>query len=325
MVISQMDPHDTPHLFGKWRLKALFVIMILALIGYALFSLWAGWEKVAEALELMGWKGLLAPLCLSTTAYFFRFGRWTLFLKALGHKLPFLDSLKIYIGGFAFSVTPGKTGEALRGVFLKDYGIPYKQSLGAFFAERFSDMMSVIVLASGGLLCCPQTRSLTFAGVSLVLLILLSIQSEKVVAFLEKGAKKVLPDRWAEHVEFVLEIILSFKKCFSVPMLLVAIGIGVCAWGLEAVGGYTLLHLAGAEIGLYEMSFIYGFSLLVGALTFLPAGLGGAEVTLIQLLILYDVPPSLAVAGTVLLRLTTLWWSVFLGLVALPRKWLQFE
>lgn len=141
----------------------------------------------------------------------------------------------------------------------------------------------------------------------------------------ERMAKKTLPERWAEHVEFVLDIVHSFKKCFSLPMLLIAITIGVLAWGLEGLGGYILLHLAGAEIGLYEMLFIYGFSLLVGALTFLPAGLGGAEVTLIQLLIVYGVSPSLAVAGTVLLRLTTLWWSVFLGLMALPRKWLRFE
>ncbi|MDX8386197.1 MAG: lysylphosphatidylglycerol synthase domain-containing protein, partial [Gallionella sp.] len=58
-------------------------------------------------------------------------------------------------------------------------------------------------------------------------------------------------------------------------------------------------------------------SMMVGALSFLPGGLGGAEATMVALLILNDVAQPQAVAATVLIRLATLWFAVGLGVVAL--------
>jgi len=95
---------------------------------------------------------------------------------------------------------------------------------------------------------------------------------------------------------------------------------GVIAWTAEAVALYCLLHMLGFDVSLLSAIFIYGFSLVIGGITLLPGGLGGAEVTMLQLLILNDVTASAAVAVTIVIRLTTLWFSVFLGLCALPKK-----
>lgn len=317
-----MQTQEHTHLFRGWRFSALISIAIITIIGYFLFTLWAGWEKVAFAFEHIG-EGALVPMGLACIAYSLRFIRWTRFLSVLGHTLPFFESLRIYIGGFTFSVTPGKTGEALRSVFLKDYNIPYRESFGAFLAERFSDFMACFLLATGGLLCCPQTRPMMLVGLAIVITILLLIQSESFLHKVEKWGKKMLPERFGEHIEFVLETVLSFRKCFSFLTLTFAIIIGMLAWGLEGLGCYALLKMLGSDISLYNVIFIYAFSLLVGAMTFLPAGLGGAEFTMMQLLVLYDVPPSIAVAVTILIRLTTLWWSVFLGLIFLPHNKLK--
>lgn len=317
------DMHATPHLFGKWRFSVLISIVFLTIIAYFLFSLWAGWEKVSFAIEKIGLIGFLVPMSLACCAYLSRFIRWTKFLNILGYHLPLIPSLRIYIGGFTFSVTPGKTGEALRGIFLKDYGISYRQSFGAFLAERFSDVMAVFLLANLGLLCCPQTRPMLLIALFFVTTILLLIQSESFLRKIERWLKKLFPDRFAEHVEFLLETVLSFRKCFSVATLLYGITLGVIAWGLEGTACYYLLQKLGASISFYNVLFIYAFALLVGALTFLPAGLGGAEITLMQLLILYDVPASISVAVTIVIRLTTLWFSVLLGMLFLPRHLLK--
>lgn len=318
-----MTHEEHPHLLGGWRFSVLISISILTAVAYLLFTLWAGWEKVLFALEKVGFLGALIPIGLASAAYLLRFARWTHFLHILGHHLPLVPSFRIYIGGFTFSVTPGKTGEALRGVFLKDYGVPYRQSFGAFLAERFSDLMAVFLLAMGGLLCCPQTRPMLYIALGFVMTILLLIQSESILRKLETWLRKVLPERFGQHTQFVLETVLSFRKCFSISNLIFSILIGMVAWGLEGVGCFALLKMLGANITIYNVVFIYGFSLLVGALTFLPAGLGGAELSLLQLLVLYDVPPSTAVAVTLMIRLTTLWWSVLLGLIFLPRKLLK--
>lgn len=319
-----MEENTGPtHLLGRWRFSALLAIVIITAIGYFLFTLWAGWEPVSFAFKEIGFFGTLVPMGLALIAYFLRFMRWNRFLRVLGHPVPFFKSLRIYIGGFAFSVTPGKTGEALRSVFLKDFGVPYRQSFGAFLAERFSDVMAVFLLATGGLLCCPDTRPMMFLALAFVTLILALIQSEKFLRSIERGCKKLLPESFAIHIEFVLETVLSFRKCFNLFTLIYAIAIGMLAWGLEALGCFILLKLLHVDITFFNVLFIYSFSLLVGAMTFLPAGLGGAEITLIQLLILYQVPSPIAVAVTIAIRLTTLWWSVFLGILFLPRGQLK--
>lgn len=316
-----MEP--SPHLFSGWRFSVLLVIFALTLLGYFLFTLWAGWEEVIFALEKIGITGTLIPMGLACCAYGLRFLRWTKFLHRLGYRLPLKESFRIYIGGFTFSVTPGKTGEALRSVFLKDFGVPYRQSFGAFLAERFSDVAAVFLLATGGLFCCPETRFMLFVSLVFVGLILLLIQSEVFLQRAGSFGKKIFPERFSRHIEFVLETMLAFRKCFSLLTLAYAIFIGILAWGLEGFGCYILLHLLGADLSFYNVTFIYAFSLLVGAITFLPAGLGGAELSLVQLLTLYHVPSYTAVAVTLLIRLTTLWWSVLLGIIFLPRKFLK--
>lgn len=314
---------NTPHLFSGWRFRVLLISMILTVAVYLLFTLWAGWDEVSLAFDQLGIEGALVPISLSTVAYLLRFMRWTRFLNILGYHIPLKDSFRIYIGGFAFSVTPGKTGEALRSVFLKDFGVPYRQSFGAFLAERFSDVMAVGLLAAGGLMCCPTTRPIMYFVIVFVTLILLVIQKESFLKKIGSWLKWILPDLIGQHIDFILEIVLSFRKCFSLATLFFAISIGVIAWGLEGIGCYLLLYMLHVPISLYNVIFIYSFSLLVGALTFLPGGLGGAEISLIQLLTLYGVPQSIAVAVTIMIRLGTLWWSVFLGILFLPRKLLK--
>lgn len=316
-----LDSHQ--HLLSGWRFTALLSIVLLTIIGYLLFSLWAGWSDVIAAFEQVGIKGVLVPISAALLAYAARFLRWQRFLTILGHKVPLIPSLRIYIGGFSFSVTPGKTGEALRSVFLKDYGVPYRESFGAFLAERFSDVMACIFLALGGLLYCPEMRPFLYIVLILAALILGFIQSSYLMRCLERFIKKITPERFGEHAEFVFETILSFRKCFSIFNLIVGILLGMFAWGMEGAACYYLLSTFGEPISLHTTIFIYAFSLLVGAMTFLPAGLGGAEVSMIQLLRIYNVSPSISVAVTIVIRLTTLWFSVLLGMLFLPRKQLK--
>lgn len=320
MLVEQGQEKLHKHLLSGWRFKALLLTVLLSIIGYFLFTLWGGWGNVVGALSRVGIRGILLALFLSLVNYFLRFMRWQLFLKTLGHQIPWAKSLRIYISGFSLTTTPGKTGEALRGVFLKDYGVPFRKSFGAFLAERFSDLMAVSILASGGLWIYPQVRPVLFIVLGMFVLLLLTIQKDKWLHGLEKLAKRQLPERFAKSVEFVLEMVIAFRSCFKMGVLLAAIALGVCAWMAEAIALYALVHFVGYEINLITAAFVYGFSLVIGGITLLPGGLGGAEVTMLQLLMLHGIIPSVAVALTLVVRLTTLWFSVILGLIVLPKK-----
>ncbi|MGK5594577.1 MAG: lysylphosphatidylglycerol synthase transmembrane domain-containing protein [Parachlamydiaceae bacterium] len=323
-----MQPEDEKnsfHLLSGWRFSALLIILCLTIVGYLIFTLWAGWEAVASAFSEVGFMGILIPISLAFMAYLFRFTRWQHFLHLLGHYVPFKQSFRIYIGGFAFSVTPGKAGEALRSVFLRDYHVPYKESFGAFLAERFSDVMACVLLSLGGLLCCAQMRPFLYLVIGFVVTILILIQNSALLKCLEALLQKITPERFSSYAQFALETILSFKKCFSLTHLTFGILLGMLAWGLEATAFYYLLNGLEASISLHIAVFIYTFSLLIGAMTFLPAGLGGAELAMLQFLAIYQVPSSISVTATIVIRLTTLWFSVLLGILFLPRGQLKIK
>ncbi|MEJ1959741.1 MAG: flippase-like domain-containing protein [Nitrosomonadales bacterium] len=126
-----------------------------------------------------------------------------------------------------------------------------------------------------------------------------------------------LPHRLVHPVASGIEIVLHSGRCFSLPMLLYGITLGVMAWGAEGLAFYYIMNVLGSDLSIPKALFIYAFSMLVGALSFLPGGLGGAEATMVALLMLNRVTQPQAVAATVLIRLATLWFAVALGVVAL--------
>ena len=322
---QQSDVEQHQHFLSGKHFKILIATILLSILGYFLFTLWAGWENVVGAIRQVGLKGICIALGLSLVNYGFRFLRWQYFLGVLGHRIAWRPSLRIYMAGFALTTTPGKAGEALRSVFLKDYGIPFRKSFGAFFSERISDLLSVSILAATGLWIYPDARPVLFLVVAVITFILFAIQKDSWLQWLERIARKLLTEKRAHIVEFIFESIIFFRSCFTAKAILTGLCFGVLAWTAEAAALCYVLHLLGYDIGIITAAFVYGFSLVIGGITLLPGGLGGAELTMMQLLILNGVSAAVAVATTLVIRLTSLWFSVVLGMIALPKKQIFWE
>jgi len=78
-----------------------------------------------------------------------------------------------------------------------------------------------------------------------------------------------------------------------------------------------VLAAMGVDIGLGFSMSIYALSMLAGAVSFLPGGIGGAEAVMTGLLLMSGATETKAVAATVIIRLATLWFAVALGALAL--------
>lgn len=304
-------------ILGGWRFRALLSVVLLSVAGYLAFSLWGGWQEVVAAVVRVGFIGIAAALALSLVNYGLRFLRWQKYLALLGHRIYWLESLRIYIAGFGLTILPVKVGETIRSVFLKQHGVPYPESLAAYFSEHFSNLINMLLLVAIGLWVYPQAKPLVAILAVLILAVLVVLQQGSWLRAIEAFAQKRLPARIGKLLAHGIEIILHSGRCFRLPMLLYSIALGLVAWGAEGVAFYYILHLLGSDLSLQTALFIYAFSMLVGALSFLPGGLGGAEATMLALLMLNHVAQPQAVAATVLIRLATLWFAVALGLVAL--------
>jgi uncharacterized protein (TIRG00374 family) len=73
----------------------------------------------------------------------------------------------------------------------------------------------------------------------------------------------------------------------------------------------------GLQVELLTAAGFYAVAMVAGALSALPAGLGGTEAVLTGLLVAHGAIPATALAVTVLARLLTLWLAVAIGVLAL--------
>lgn len=86
----------------------------------------------------------------------------------------------------------------------------------------------------------------------------------------------------------------------------------------EGIAFYLLLDWMGADVSVATAIAIFLFSTLAGGLTGAPGGVGGAEAAMIALLALEGVPLTMSVPATAIIRLTTLWFAIAIGVLVFP-------
>ena len=109
----------------------------------------------------------------------------------------------------------------------------------------------------------------------------------------------------------------GFRELAAARVMVTGVTIGVVAWLAEGFALWVMLKGIGSDIALVRALPIYAAATLVGAVTALPGGLVGTEGSMLALLQQSGVTRVGASAGTVLVRLATLWFAVAVGLVAL--------
>lgn len=303
-------------LFAGRALHGLVLSVGLATVGYLGFALWGGWRGIVASFVAVGPLGVAAVLALSLVNYGLRFARWQSYLSLIGMRVPALPSAMIYVAGFSLTTTPGKAGELLRGVFLKQRGMPYTQSAAAFVSERLSDLVAIVLLAMLGVGLHPQGGTLILSGAIAVVVVL---------AVLSRGSwLTALSARLARHsgrlagvCRHGVSLLVEARCCHTPGVLAFATLISLLAWSAEAYAFYLILHWMGAGTSVSFSFAVYALAMLAGALSFLPGGLGGAEAVMSGLLLWSGMPEAQAVAATVLIRLGTLWFAVSLGVLVL--------
>lgn len=295
-----------------WRYRAVILSVVFSAVGYLGFSLWGGWQSVSEAMLKVGVGGIVIALCMSSLNYALRFTRWQSYLRAVGHSVPSRPSLHIYLAGFALTTTPGKAGEALRGVLLKPWGVPYPRSFAVFVSERLSDLFAIVLLSLLGLSLYPDAMPMIVLGIALILASFVVLSQRRLIEWAlhwiaERQGKLMVVARHLLHV------LLEAQRCHRPGLLITATLLSLLAWGAEAVAFYWILQWMGADIPLVFAVFVYAVAMLAGAISFMPGGLGSAEAVMVGLLVLKGMPSADAIAATVLIRLATLWFAVAVG------------
>lgn len=295
---------------------AIVASLIIASLGYLAFSFWSGWAEVLAAFHSVGLPGLVVALALSLVNYALRFVRWQAYLAALGYAVPHQPGAIIYLAGFSLTTTPGKAGELLRGVFLQHYGVSLTHGAVAFLSERLSDLLAVVLLALLGATLFPHGWGVAAVGLAFILLAQIVLSQPGLLNAVSKKLQRHTGNI-GRLTRQVLLVLLEARRCHTPRLLFTSTVLSVVAWAAEACAFYLILHWMGVTTGLAFAVSVYALSMLAGAISFMPGGLGSAEAVMISLLLWAGVDDSHAIAATVMIRLTTLWFAVALGGLAL--------
>jgi uncharacterized protein (TIRG00374 family) len=315
----------------------LILGFILGLIVIVAVLLYADVAQVIASLERFRWGYLPLILGLTLLNYALRFVKWHVYLRLIDvHNISLLDSLLVFVGGFTMVMTPGKVGELVKSVALKEMtGTSISRTAPVIIAERLSDGLAMLLLAASGITANPRYVPLFLLVLAALSTGVIVIQFRPLALWLLTGLGRLpIASRFAHSFRAFYD---SSYELLRLRNLAFAVGIGTVSWAFEGVAFYLVLVGLGIEPSitlLGQAIFILSFATIVGAVSALPGGLGAAEASIGAMLgWVVGLDRSLAGTATLLIRFFTLWFAVLLGLTVviifrdrlLPREALSFE
>jgi uncharacterized protein (TIRG00374 family) len=195
------------------------------------------------------------------------------------------------------------------------------RTMPVVIAERITDLIALMLLCLLGIFSYandPTFRLLLGLSGLMVLALTGALASSRVMAAVARiSAKLPLIKRVAPKVAEFGE---AMSATLTAGPLALTTALSGAAWLCECLGFWLVIHgLPGASAPLQLAIFIYAATTVLGALSFIPGGLGVTEggMTLLLVRTASGMARTGAVAATILIRLCTLWFGVVVGLISL--------
>ena len=306
--------------YPEYPLKTLLIIMGLTFLGYGAFSIF--YSNNVFYLFNKSYSVIFKGISLIFLGYFLRFIRWRLIFSKLEKSIPIFDDFLNWMGSYAFTATPGKAGEGIRAILLKNqFGTPIFKTFAAIIFERIIDGIAVIVIVFFNLKIIKNFnlfQEFNFLEnfnklfpFLIFLLLMIFVFKKKILKIL----KNVLNHNFLNSSK---ELMISLRMLFSLRLLLLTVPLGVFSWGLEGLSLWLLIKVIGNHnITLVGSTIAHTTSGVIGVLSMIPGGVGSTEFSLISFLSFQGLPIEISSSITILIRLMTIWFATFLGVVCL--------
>ncbi|MHA1925027.1 MAG: lysylphosphatidylglycerol synthase transmembrane domain-containing protein, partial [Candidatus Thorarchaeota archaeon] len=312
-------------------IRKLLIFVFAGAVLYLVLLFLLQFQEIIAAIAAIDWWWVLpAMMGLSFLNYFLRYIKWQYYLRRIDVNLSHADSFSIFLAGFTLTTSPGKIGEAIKGYFIHDLdGTPIAKTVPVVVSERVTDLLAMVLLAMIGFVIglsgVDQLTTVLLLGVVVLAGAIFLGQPRFYNVFLRKMTSFGPLKRFKDSVAQVED---TMSKTLSPQPMALSTAVSVPGWFMECLELWLLLSLmtgagipslAPASISLLMIAtFIHTTASVIGALSFLPGGLGSYEIVSVALIIvLLGTPDAIAGAATIIIRFVTLWFSVIVGFIAL--------
>ena len=301
------------------KLKNLFdktiLILSVSIAFYLTIILMSDFSKLEKIqLELNYLPLIVSLLVLHVILAGFKYHRM---LKKLNIKIPFIDTQKIYLAGFALALTPGGFGTAAikSRLLKKKFGSSISSTILVLYVERWTELIAILIVLSFLLFFAFAFESLIILIVGSFVAVVFSIVITNTMTF--NSIKKIfLKIKYFKKINSNIEdsrqsfVILSKKSTF-----LEALFYSVIIRIIRLFAVYFIFLMMGIDLGFFESGIIYYTSILAGNLSLIPAGIIVTESGMIAMLLKYNIEFSVATLAVVIIRFLVTWSLAIVGTI----------
>tara|TARA_B110001454_G_scaffold102193_1_gene96471 strand:- start:220 stop:1152 length:933 start_codon:yes stop_codon:yes gene_type:complete len=294
----------------------IFISILLATLFYIAFTIFSDIDKIKNDYQNFNIFYFLPVLPILFLSMFLRSLIQKYLLKKLNIDISIKSSFMIFLGGYSMIITPGGVGLIIKSYLIeKKYGYKISKSIALVFAERFYDVLAVQVIILFTLFFFFSEISIMLSVISIsgLILVVFLIKNKKFNYIIIKIATKlkILSEKQADQQEFLdgLNAVFEFKLFLKISMFIIALAF------FEGIIFYLIFQIFGIELGYVESIQIYYTSMLLGALTLLPAGIGAIEGIFVVLLSEKNISLHLATSVILFMRFVSIWLLSAIGIV----------
>jgi uncharacterized protein (TIRG00374 family) len=309
----QEKKYDFSSIFGK----KVITVVIAVTIFYILMVVYSDANQMVKYLHNID-LGFVSLILLSfLISILIRSIRQSFLLDSIGIRLGFLHNVVLYIAGLSMTITPGGMGQVIKSHYLlKHQGQPTSKTLPLVIAERYNDILALVCF----IILFTVLGNFTILRVPILLIAIVialggvMIRSRNLFHFLQALLMKISVFKGLQNSS--LEFNSTLLSMFENRNLFVSWLLSMAAFLFDAVGIFLCFQSLKLNFD-FGFTTAFGFSSIVfGAISFIPAGAGITEVSFVQLLSHYGIEISKATAVVLLVRLSSVWFSTFVGVIA---------
>ena len=301
------------------RLDNRLILVLVAVVGiYAIFLFLSDFSIISEKISNFKISYLPLILLFVSASWIPLSIKWHLLLKNCGINIPLKKSISIFLSGSAFTtITPGQIGALMKSQILKvGFDIPHRKTVPIILVENVYDLIGAILASIMGIIILGIEPYFILIAISALIVIFFFMYYKPASKlFFERITKAKF---FSKYVEDISEFEKIIQKSTDVKIAITSILLSITYWFIISIAVYfTLIAFDINILDYLQVLAIYTTSILLGAVSFIPAGLGVAEGSIAGLLTLNGIDVSTALILSIMIRILTLWYSVSIGFIAL--------
>ena len=300
------------------KLDNRLILILIAVVGiYAVFLFISDYNIISEKISNFKVNYLPLILFLVTASWVPVFIKWHFLLKNCEIHVPLKKSILVFLSGPAFEITPGQIGALIKSQILKtSSNIPRTKTVPIIVIEKVYDLIGAVLASIIGIVILGMEPYLIIIAILVLVTIFFFVYYRPASElFFNRITKLKFFSKYVENISEFYEIV---KKSTNVKAATICILLALTYWFMvSAAAYYTLIAFDVNILDYLKVLAIYTTSALLGAISFIPGGIGITEGTLTGLFTLEGIDVSTALILSVIIRILTLWYSVSVGFIAL--------